>query len=80
MPATQEIMKQNASNTPPIDTPLSSPTLSLGQDTTMLHFILQFIEAVKRLTAIKALPNSASVSKTTKALTIGEPKPKEVKL
>jgi len=85
MPATIEVIKLNALatrpiDTPPIYTPLSSPTLLLGRYTTILQLIERGVTAVELLVTAKTLPNSTSLPKTTEAIVIEQPELGETEL
>jgi len=85
MPTITKVIKPNTLatrpiDTPPIYTPLSSPTLPPSQYTAILQLIKQGVIAIKLLATIKTLPNSASLPKTTKAIVTGQPKLGEAKL
>jgi len=85
MPAMTEVIKPNAlatclTDTPPIYTPLSSPTLLPGQYTTILQLIEWGVTAVELLATAKTLLDSISPPKTTKTMVTGQPKPGEAKL
>ncbi|KAF2174396.1 hypothetical protein K469DRAFT_648321, partial [Zopfia rhizophila CBS 207.26] len=84
MPATPKVMNPNTSatrstDTPPNDTPPSSPNLPLSQDAAVLRIAQQVVDAVGMIVAAKALPEPVSAPEVPEDPAKDDLKPEEAK-